>query len=194
MRPIVGVLLAAGRGERFGGDKLMAHLPGGDRVGLAAARRLVQVLPGSVAVVRPQDRLLKQALRDLPIRLVENPCADAGMGGSLALGVAASADAAGWLIALGDMPWVELETLQALVQRLRAGASVVAPVHQGRRGHPVGFAGCWGEQLVGLSGEAGARHLLSAEAGRLDLMSTQDRGVLLDVDCVDDLASAPPPP
>jgi molybdenum cofactor cytidylyltransferase len=184
---IVGVLLAAGRGERFGGDKLMALLRDGGRVGPVAARQLVAVLPGSIAVVRPEDKALKQALREVPIRLVEHPNPEAGMGDSLALAVQASADAGGWLIALGDMPWIQLETLQALVTGLRSGASLVAPVYQGRRGHPVGFSAEWGGHLSRLSGDEGARHLLSAEADRLERIPCGDPGVLRDVDCRSDL-------
>ncbi|MET0088803.1 MAG: NTP transferase domain-containing protein [Candidatus Thiodiazotropha sp.] len=115
----------------------MARVKDGDRVGPAAARQLVRVLPESIAVVRPEDTMLKQALQELPIRLVENPHPEAGMGDSLALAVRASADAAGWLIALGDMPWVQQETLRQLVVRLQCGASLVAPVYQGQRGHPL---------------------------------------------------------
>ena len=57
---VVGILLAAGRGSRFGGDKLIAPLrtaalgvPAGTPLGVAAARNLVVALPDSVAVVRP---------------------------------------------------------------------------------------------------------------------------------------------
>ncbi len=187
MTTIVGVLLAAGRGERFGGDKLLAPLRDGNPVGLAAARRLVAVLPESIAVVRPEDRVLKQALQAVPIRLVENPDPEAGMGDSLALAVRASADAGGWLIALGDMPWIQPETLQALVTRLRSGASLVAPFHQGRRGHPVGFSAEWGGRLSRLSGDEGARRLLSAEVDRLERIPCGDPGVLRDVDHQNDL-------
>ncbi|MET0027405.1 MAG: nucleotidyltransferase family protein [Candidatus Thiodiazotropha sp.] len=187
MRNIVGVLLAAGRGHRFGGNKLMARMDHGDRVGPAAARQLVRVLPESIAVVRPEDTMLKQALRELPIRLVENPHPEAGMGDSLALAVRASADAAGWLIALGDMPWVQQETLRQLVARLQCGASLVAPVYQGRRGHPVGFSAEWGDYLSHLSGDAGARDLLTVEADRLEQIPSGDPGVLSDVDHRTDL-------
>ncbi len=187
MTAIVGVLLAAGRGERFGGNKLMARMGDGERVAAAAARRLVQVLPQSIAVVRPQDRLLKQALSEVPIRLVENSYPVAGLGESLALGVRASAGAAGWMIALGDMPWVDVLTLEGLVRRLESGASLVAPVYRGQRGHPVGFAAEWGERLSRLSGEAGARHLLKAEAHRLESVPCEDPGVLRDVDFPADL-------
>ena len=51
---VVGILLAAGRGTRFGGDKLLAPLAG-ECVGAAACRRLLVALSHVVAVVRADD-------------------------------------------------------------------------------------------------------------------------------------------
>src|SRR6266542_1796084 len=63
---IVGVLLAAGRGTRFGGDKLLARLSSGDLpgepVGVVALRHLRMALPDVIAVVRPDDHALAAEL------------------------------------------------------------------------------------------------------------------------------------
>ncbi len=65
---IVGILLAAGRGARFGGAKLLAPLPAashgvgaGTPVGAAAATHLFAALNDVVAAVRPGDHLLARA-------------------------------------------------------------------------------------------------------------------------------------
>ena len=85
----VGVLLAAGRGERFGSHKLLASLPDGMPLAVAAARHLIDALPDSVAVLRPGDEILASLLAAEGLRIVVNPDADHGMGTSLARGVAA---------------------------------------------------------------------------------------------------------
>lgn len=194
MRPTTGILLAAGAGRRFGAHKLLQPLPGGEPVAVAAGRNLVAALPGSVAVVRAGDLALAEALAAIGLRIHEHPGADAGMGTSLAAGVAATADAAGWIIALGDMPWIRPETIRALAEALRAGADLVAPFNAGRRGNPVGFAAGWGERLRALTGDRGARDLIAAQRGRLVLLPTPDPGVLLDVDGPADLDRLPPDP
>jgi molybdenum cofactor cytidylyltransferase len=186
---IVGVLLAAGASRRFGPGKLLHPLPDGEPVGIAAARHLVAALPDAVAVVRAGDQGLADALAAIGLRVVANPLADLGMGTSLAAGVRATADAAGWVVALADMPWIRPETIAAVAQALRAGASLAAPLHAGRRGHPVGFAARWQTALLALGGDAGARDLLAAHAAELSWLPTGDPGVLRDVDQADDLRS-----
>ena len=56
--PIVGILLAAGSASRFGGGKLLATLPDGTAVGVAALRNLLAAVDAVIAVVRPGDDVL----------------------------------------------------------------------------------------------------------------------------------------
>jgi molybdenum cofactor cytidylyltransferase len=186
---VVGILLAAGRAERFGGAKLLAPLvttgdlvAAGTAVGVAACRHLVAAIPESIAVVRPGDVELARQLRDAGAWIVECPRADEGMGASLACGVAASMDADGWVIALADMPWIRPATIAAVAQKLRAGADLAAPAWRGERGHPVGFARRHRDALAALRGDEGARAIVAAHATRLDVAPVDDPGILRDVD------------
>lgn len=190
MKQLTGVLLAAGSGRRFGLAKLMHPLTDGVLLGIASARVLISVVPRAIAVVRPDDLELAQAFRELGYRVVENPLHHAGMGESLGLAVRTSADAGGWLVALADMPWISAATIELLVERMGQGASMIAPAYAGRRGHPVGFAAQWGAQLAELSGDQGARRLLSENSHQLELMPTDDPGVLQDIDHPSDLLPA----
>ncbi len=182
MKQVMGILLAAGAGRRFGGNKLLHPLDSGELMGIAAARNLVAAVPDSLAVVRPGDRYLAERFRALGLQVVENPAADQGMGTSLAAGIGAAEDAAGWLIALGDMPWIRPQTIMSLAKRLGDGDSIVAPVYGGRRGHPVGFNGKWRSRLQALIGDQGARALLVGQGAEITPVPTTDPGVLMDVD------------
>lgn len=187
MLEVVGILLAAGSARRFGAPKLLHPLPDGVPIAVAAARALIQVLPNTVAVVKPDDHALIEVLAELGLQFVENPLADEGMGTSLAAGVNATAKADGWLIVLADMPWVQPATISTLADRLKNGASIVAPVHLGRRGHPVGFSSRWLQSLRGLSGDRGARDIIADYPDELELLATEDAGVLQDIDQPQDL-------
>ena len=209
-RGIVGVLLAGGRGERFGGDKLLAPLPGSAGmwselalpgaagnvrtssdpilvVGVAACRNLIAAVPDVIAVVRPGDAELASALSATGARVIECPRAEEGMGASLACGVQASGDADGWIVALADMPWIRPDTIAQVAAAITAGAIVAAPFHAGERGHPVGFARSCGAALSALGGDEGARSVLAAHHDVLQRIDVDDPGILRDVDTPADL-------
>ncbi|MFO1398175.1 MAG: nucleotidyltransferase family protein [Burkholderiales bacterium] len=191
---IVGILLAAGQGARFGGGKLMAPLPAashgvaaGTPIGVASAAHLVAALGEVVAVVRPRDPALHDALNGAGARVVECARADEGMGASLAHAIAATADADGWVVALADMPWLAPATIDAVAAALREGASLAAAAYRGERGHPVGFAAMFGPQLRGLTGDEGARAVVAAHRAHMRVVDVDDAGVLRDVDRPGDL-------
>jgi molybdenum cofactor cytidylyltransferase len=184
---IVGVLLAAGAGIRFGGDKLLARLPDGTRVGTRAARVLRSGVDRALAVVRPGDAALAGLIEAEGLDVVFFPDAKEGMGASLAFGVEAAPDADGWIIALADMPLVQRETIEVVAGMLRAGAWIAAPCLRGRRGHPVGFARALFPELTGLGGDLGARTLLERYASRVEVFESEDTGILLDVDKLRDI-------
>ena len=184
--PVIGVLLAAGEATRFGGDKLAAPLADGTPLGLAALRNLGAALDGVVAVVRPGAVATAAALSAHGARTTFCPDAASGMGASLAWGVRAAPAAAGWVIALADMPWVQPRTIAAIAEALRAGASIAAPAYRERRGNPVGFAALHYSRLIALEGDEGAKQVVAANA--VTLLATDDEGVLRDVDTRADLA------
>jgi molybdenum cofactor cytidylyltransferase len=169
MQSAVVLVLASGKGERFvasggQGSKLQALLAG------------QPVLEHTLAAVRASG---------LPFHVED--AGHPGMGDSIAAGVRATADAAGWLVLPGDLPLVRPDSLRAVAQALER-ASVVLPVHAGTRGHPVGFRREHGAALQALAGAEGAASIVKqAQPLRLDL---DDPGIVTDIDTLDDLARA----
>ncbi len=165
----------------------MHPLADGTPLGVAAARNLLAALPDVLAVVRPGDDELAAGLRAAGCAVTVCSEAAQGMGRSLAHGVAARRDAGGWVIALADMPALRPATIAAVAHALEGGAALAAPFFRGRRGHPVGLAGRFRDDLLRLTGDAGARDLVAAHAGELQRIDGDDGGVLLDIDRRDDL-------
>jgi len=189
----VGILLAAGRGRRFdpsgARNKLLHALPNGEAVVVASARNLLAVLPRVVAVVRPDDGGVADALRALGCDVTVCAGAGAGMAVSLVHAIAHSRPGArAWLIALGDMPQVRPATMRALCDALAAGADIAIPVCGGRRGNPVAFSDKHLDALLALEGDAGARGIVQRH-GATEVM-VDDPGIFRDIDQAGDLPGA----
>ena len=187
---VVGLLLAAGSSERFGADKLLVAMPGSSPptpIGVASCRQLIAAVSRVVAVIRPGDAALAAALAASGAHVVECPDAASGMGASLACGVQAAGDADAWIVALADMPWILPTTFAGVAGVLAKGATVVAPVHGGVRGHPVGFGKECGGELAALNGDEGAKSVIAAHRDGLVRIDVADPGILRDVDTPRDL-------
>ena len=189
---VTGILLAAGRGRRFDPaglrNKLLQPLADGEPVVVASARKLLAVVSRVVAVVPPDDGGVGARLSALGCDVTLCPDADSGMAASLTHAIRHSLQngaPGAWLVALGDMPYVDPATLQALAAALAAGAPIAAPVLDGRRGNPVGFGAMHLQALLALRGDQGARGLL--QTCPVTDIAVPDTGILRDVDVPDDL-------
>ena len=186
---ICGILLAAGASRRFGSDKLLHRLGAGTPVAAAALANLRAAIPHVIAVVRPYAPQLADRLSEAGATVILCANADEGMGASLAAAVSASGDAAGWVVALADMPYIRPQTIEKVAASLAAGAAIVAPAYRGERGHPVGLSARFRPQLQALRGDAGARDLLKQHADLIELIDVDDAGVHRDIDTPADLQS-----
>jgi molybdenum cofactor cytidylyltransferase len=187
LNEIVGLLLAAGAATRFGSDKLRHALPHGVAIAVQAVRPLKAELKRVVAVVKPESDQLKKFLEAEGCEVVVCDNAAEGMGASLACAARAAGEAGGYLIALGDMPFLRRTSVAAVRDALAGGAPLVAPYFRTRRGHPVGIGREFYKELLTLRGDEGAKNLLAANERRLVKIPIGDPGVIRDIDTPGDL-------
>jgi molybdenum cofactor cytidylyltransferase len=184
------VVLAAGRSERFGAGrhKLAQPLGASSVLAQTLARAIASHLRTVVVTTAAFVDLARTsvAARDIVVlpEVGSDGSGSLGMGTSIAAGVRASFDSAGWLVLPGDMPLVQPSTLIAVARALDHHAVAYAQ-HGGRRGHPVGFAAELYAELTELSGDEGARRIIARyPAFAVDL---DDPGILVDIDTEGDL-------
>lgn len=190
----VGILLAAGASRRFGSNKLLHPMDGDTPMLFVTAKKLLSVLPKCITVINEELMPYAAQLEQLGMSVVVNQQPKRGMGTSIACGVEASQEASGWLITLADMPYVKTTTLQQLVDRLSAGADIVAPLYRQQRGHPVGFQQRYKDELMALHDDIGARPVIARHRNQLELIQCTDAGVIRDVDALSDFSNGPEDP
>ena len=188
MSESIGVIvLAAGQGSRFrqvagdDKDKLLADCPGRDGTVRSVIEHVLVNLPATLEkriLVTTADRpqvSRKAKAYGCEVVLIEST----GMGDSISAGVAACAQLDGWLMVLGDMPFILPSSIEQVVANM-ADDCIGVPVQEGEYGHPVGFGRSFGPGLMALSGDRGAKPLFAQ--GRVVEVALDDPGVLWDVD------------
>jgi molybdenum cofactor cytidylyltransferase len=193
----VGLLLAAGQGSRFGGDKCLARLADNSAEGtplvLQAARNLQGAVDHLLVIARPDDFVLQQLMLDQGFAVVTCARAHLGMAESLKCGVAATSSATGWLIAFADMPFIQPASYRAVADCLTGDDSLCVPFYQGKQGHPVGFGHAYRQSLLALEGDVGARSILKQYSDKVQQLTLDDAGIVWDIDRPEDLQQANKP-
>ncbi|GAA0254539.1 nucleotidyltransferase family protein [Pseudomonas rhodesiae] len=184
---VTAIVLAAGQGSRFRAeagadqDKLLAPCLGLDGVTRPVIEQVLVNLPTCVVerwlVTSPERAEVIQLAEAHGCKVLQ--LTSAGMGDSIAAAVAASAKAEGWLVVLGDMPFIQSSSIEQVIQGLPE-QGIRVPVQDGRYGHPVAFGRDFGPGLKALTGDRGARLLFTPTAVRE--VPVNDPGVLWDVD------------
>ena len=178
----VALVLAAGRGRRFGSDKRAAVLPSGQRMLTQTLERALAAFSEVWVVLRVGDDPVALGV-DERVTVVRAERADEGMGCSLAAGMLALEGTGFEAVAvmLGDMAWIEVGTLERL-KNLAHQTRIVVPAFEGRQGHPVVFGRGFWEHLQALDGDQGGKRILTTHAEDCLTIAVEDRGVVGDLD------------
>lgn len=149
------VLLAAGRGRRFGGDKLRAKLQGRPLVDHAAATLALLGFRRKIAVVGADEFDLN--LHGFELVRPGGP----DQSDSLRAGVrrAMESNPSGILIALGDVPFVSAKHIGKLIAGF--DGERIASTDGAAAMPPAIFGPAWWDRLTALTGDRGAGALLA---------------------------------
>jgi molybdenum cofactor cytidylyltransferase len=171
---IAALVLAAGQSGRMGGrNKLLQEVDGQPlllhAVDAAAGSRARPV----VVVTGHAPAEVTALLPDRDIQTVHNPAYASGMASSLRAGLSAlPGDVDGVVVLLGDMPGVDADTVDRLIDAFDPdrGAAIVAAASQGRRGNPVLLARRFFPEVREIEGDQGAKPILQAYPDQIRLV------------------------
>jgi nicotine blue oxidoreductase len=160
---VVGLLLAAGAGERFGGPKALAR----DGDGTSWLLRSVQALRpcDEIVVVLGAEAERAAALLPMSVSRIRADDWAEGLGASLRAGLSALAptghDAA--LVSLVDLPDVDAAVVARLVAATTRPGDLARAAYDGVPGHPVLIGrDHWEGVVATATGDRGARDYLAA--------------------------------
>ncbi|MFC0548906.1 nucleotidyltransferase family protein [Kutzneria chonburiensis] len=171
MTDVVGLVLAAGEGRRYGMPKALVRHDGRlfvestvDRLRAAGCTRIVVVAGAAVDEVREAD--LKDA------EVVENPDWPSGMGSSLRRGIEALQGETAVAVMTVDLPGVTTEAIRRVLHHATPDV-LAAATYAGKRGHPV---------LIGRQHWAGVHELAQGDQGARAYLRRHD---VVEIACED---------
>ena len=189
---IYAIVLAAGRSERMGTQKLL--LPWGESsiVGHIVEQLLQSTVDGTVVVTGQSDALVSRELKGRPVTLVFNPDWSDGMLSSVRCGIGAlPPDCSAALVALGDQPTITSQLINQLIGTFDgADSRILVPVWNGRRGHPLLFSRFYFSEILTRFDDIGLRGLLRAHESEIQEVKVSTPSVLDDIDRPEDYLRA----
>ncbi|MGK0617829.1 nucleotidyltransferase family protein [Meiothermus cerbereus] len=195
MPPVDAIVLAAGMASRFGVPKFLLPAGEGHVLLTRVLEQALLAVEGCVAVVLGREskvaryaleRWLETAGRaGSRVVLVLNRHYRHGQSTSLKAGIRALTSSSGVLVFLADMPVLELEKLELLQKAILRPGSQALAVAAGRQGQahpPVYLSAKLFSEIDRLKGDQGARAILRAYQGQLEVVEWGEGPWFADVD------------
>jgi len=186
---ISAVILAAGRAERMGEQKLFLPLSGKPVLQWVLESALASDLDEIICVARDFGPVRRQInLTDERLFWLLNYAADRGQSTSVIAGLwAANPESDGVMFLVGDQPLVSKQLINSLIEKFDDSSDlIVAPKFNGEARNPVLFRRELFPELLKLTGDHGGRALLEKHRKKTALVEWQDELPFLDIDLPED--------
>ena len=185
---ICAVVLAAGLSRRMGVQKLL--LPFGGKT--VIVHIVDQLLASNVdeihVVVGHKAESISAELSCRSIYIVNNPNYKSGMLSSVRCGLQnLSENCRAVLVVLGDQPSITTELIDQMLQTFATTEkSILVPLYQGKRGHPILFSTQYRDEILTQYGDVGLRGVLHCHPDDIHELVVSDASVLCDMDYPED--------
>ena len=185
---VAAIVLAAGQSSRYGNgvNKLLLPFADGTVVRHVVNTVIAAQVDHIIVITGHQREQVEAALLNMPATFVHNPRYIEGeMVSSTQAGLRhlESMHAQAAMIVLGDQPLMPASILRRLMQAYRNGCgSILAPMFDGTRGHPVLLDRQWWPAALALPDGAPMRQLLCAHPQHVVHLLVNSDVVLKDVD------------
>ncbi len=183
MRP--AIILAAGRGERWGGPKLFARWKGRNFLEMILEKVAAADLSPRAVVVAEESLARIHELPPGP-EYVVNPQPEKGMISSILSGSRAFPDCDGIYLLPVDIPFFQADTLIRLSGRVAADPGAVhLPVYGNRGGHPLWIPNSLFPFLPAEDVDGGLRRIIDRSGLQVRTLAVEDEGILMNMNMPD---------
>ena len=189
MSGVSAILLAAGAGSRFGGEKLLATYGGRPLIEASLSNLADAPVDETFVVVGDDAKRIRAACEPHALEVVENPDWAEGISTSVKAGLGALGPGTrAAVVLLADQPLVGAGAVERLLAAFEGGARVAAATYGGKLRNPVLFSReVWPLLMRELSGDEGARSFLRRHPELVTRVPCDGVGDPADVDTADDL-------
>lgn len=182
---VSGVLLAAGKATRMGGDKRFLPFRGIPLLQHAVNAARSSLLR-EVVIVADQDLSERPELDLSGCRLVVDPAAARGQAEALKIGLRGIGGADGCMVLMADQPLLAQATIDHLVWAFSQHPDFwIMPVIEDMQGTPITIPAAWFPRLEELQGDTPERTLIAARGLSLRLVKVDHPGPFIDIDTKD---------
>ena len=189
---VKGIILAAGKSERFGYPKQLALVEGIPMLERVVEIALASPLESVVVVLGANAERIFPILEGKLVQVVVNRDWPEGIASSIRAGLLAiGPEAEAAIFFLADQPFVKPDTVAAIIRSYyQTRKPIVAPTYKGIRGNPVLFDRSTFLELASLRGDKGGRSIIESHPDWVQTVEVNDPGIRIDVDTPQDLSSS----
>jgi len=139
----------------------------------------------TIVVTSPEPIELSDSSLSGNYSVIINPDYNDGISSSIRAGLNALTESVdGVVICLADMPWVDANQINRLIDTFdpEMDQAICVSTHHGKRGNPVLWARYFFPEMMQLQGNIGARHLIEKYPDYICEVEASNSGVLLDAE------------
>ncbi|NQT31190.1 MAG: molybdenum cofactor cytidylyltransferase [Deltaproteobacteria bacterium] len=185
------ILLAAGESKRMGEPKQLMPLGKHTLLEQAIDNLLNSSVDETIVVVGHKAEEITRAIATKPVKIMFNPNYRQGMSTSIVAGlILVDPQSQAVMLALGDQPLVESQTINQLIDAFNShDKGIAVPTHRGKRGNPIIFNIKYKAKLLELEGDIGGREIIRQHPGDVLEVAVDSESVISDIDTKDDYKS-----